>query len=142
MPFGLRNTGSTFQRVIDSVLSGVKNVWAYMDDIMVYSRSIKEHEEAVCEVLQQLREVGLVFNPAKSILFCSSIDFLGHNVSESGIKLLSRNTTKLSSFSTPTDKATLKRFLGLLIYYRRFLPGPASLVKPLTDLTLPKILFS
>ena len=47
MPFGLRNAGSTFQRVIDSVLSGVKNVWVYMDDIMIHSRSIDEHEEAV-----------------------------------------------------------------------------------------------
>ena len=119
-----------------------ENVWAYMDDIMVYSRSIKEHKEAVCDVLQRLQEAGLVSNPAKSMLFQLSIDFLGHNVLESGIKTLSRNTTKLSSFSTPTDKSSLKQFLGLLNYYRRFLPGLATLVKPLTNLTSPKLPFS
>ena len=56
--------------------------------------------------------------------------------------LISRNTTKLSSFSTPTNKVSLKRFLGLLNYYRRFLPGLVTLVKPLTDLTSPKLPFS
>ena len=58
-----------------------------------------------------------MFNPAKLVFFRSTIDFLGHNVSESGVRPLSRNTTKLSSFSNPTDKTTLKRFLGLLNYY-------------------------
>ena len=142
MPFRLRNAGSTFQRLIDSVLSGVKNVFCYMDDIMLHSRSIEEHEKTVREVLQRLREAGLVFNPAKSVIFPSSIDFLGHNVSESSISSLSRNTMKLSSFSTPKDKTSLKCFLGLRNYYRRFLPGLATLVKPLTDLTSPKLPFS
>ena len=54
MPFGLRNAGSTFQHVIDSVLSGVKNVFSYMDNIMIHSRSIEEHEQTVREVLQRL----------------------------------------------------------------------------------------
>ena len=58
-----------------------------------------------------------MFNPAKSVFFRSTIDFLGHYISESGVCPLSRNTTKLSSFSTPTDKTTLKRFLGLINYY-------------------------
>ena len=76
------------------------------------------------------------------MFFRSTIDLLGHNVLESGVRPLARNTTKLSSFSTPTDKTSLKRFLGLLNYYRRFLPGLAAMVKPLTDLTSPKLHFS
>ena len=138
MPFGLRNAGSTFQRVIDSVLAGVPNVFIYMDDILCFSRSVEEHEKTVRLVLQRLQDAGLVFNPGKSKFFRSTIDFLGHNVSDSGVRPLEKNTTRLSSFATPTDKTTLKRFLGLINYYRRFLPGLASMIKPLTDLTSPK----
>ena len=82
MPFGLKNAGSTFQRLIDSVLVGVKNVWSYMDDILIFSRSTKEHEEAVRQVLTRLRAAGLVFNPNKSRLFRSSINFLGQNITD------------------------------------------------------------
>ena len=88
MPFGLRNAGSTFQRVIDSVLAGVPNVFIYMDDILCFSRTIEEHEESVCLVLQCLQDAGLVFNPEKSKFFCSTIDFLGHNVLDSGVRPL------------------------------------------------------
>ena len=142
MPFGLRNAGSTFQHVIDSVLSGVKNMFSYMDDILIHSRSLQEHEQMVREVLQRLQDAGLIFNPAKSVFFHSTIDFLRHNVLESGVRPLAKNTTTLSSFSTPTDKTSLKRFLGLINYYRRFLLSLAAMVKPLTDLTSPKLHFS
>ena len=89
-----------------------------------------------------MRAARLVFNLNKSKLFRSTINFLGHKVSASGITPIAQNTTKLLSFSTPANKPALKRFLGLLNYYHRFLPGRASLVKPLTDLTSPKVPFS
>ena len=130
MPFGLKNAGSTFQSLIGSVLVVVPYCWSYMDDLLLYSRTNEEHEEAVREVLTRLRAARLVFNPNKSKLFRSTIDFLGHNISVSGITPIAQNTNKLSSFSTSADKTALKRFLGLLNYYRRFIPGLASLVKP------------
>ena len=79
-------------------------------------RTTEKHEEAVREVLTRLRAARLVFNLNKSKLFCSTIDFLGHNISVSGITPIAQNTTKLLSFSTPADKAALKRFLGSLNY--------------------------
>ena len=112
MPFGLRNAGSTFQQVIDSVLARVPNVFTYIDNILCFSRSVEEHEKTVRLVLQRLQDARLVFNPEKSKFFRSTIDFLRHNVSDSGVRPLVKNTTKLSSFSTPTDKTTLKPFTG------------------------------
>ena len=113
-----------------------------MDDCLIFSRSTEEHEETVWEVLAQLRAAGVVFNTNKSKLFRSTIDFLGHNVSVSVITPIAQNTTKLSSFPMPLDKTALKCFLGLLNYYCRFMPGLASMVKPLTDMTSPKVPFS
>ena len=118
MPFGLKNAGSTFQRLIDKVLSGLPSCWCYMDDLIVFSRTVKEHKEAIHEVLKRLRTAGLIYNPMKSKFFRSTIDFLSHNVSESGVHPLVKNTAKLSSFATPTDKPGLKPFLGLINYYR------------------------
>ena len=108
----------------------------------MFSRLVKEHKEAVHEVLKQLRTAGLVYSPTKSKFFRSTIDFLGHKVLESGFTPIAQNTAKLSSFVTPTDLTTLMRFLGLLNFYRQFLPGLASLVKPLTNMTLLKVPFS
>ena len=72
----MKNAGSTFHCVIDSVLAEVDNVFSYMDDILCFSRSMEEHEKKVRLVLQRLRDAGLVFNPEKSKFFCSTIDFL------------------------------------------------------------------
>ena len=121
MPFGLKNAGSTFQRLIDNVLAGLPFCWSYKDDLICFSRLVEEHKEAVCDVLKRLRMAGLIYNPTKSKFFHSTIDFLGHNVLESGFTPIAQNTTKLLSFATPTEKTTLKRFFGLLNYYHQFL---------------------
>ena len=81
-------------------------------------------------------------NPLKSNFFLLTINFLGHQVSKSGITSIVHNTAKLSNFATLMDKTALKSFLGLLNYYRQFLQGLASFVKPLTDMTSPNIPFS
>ena len=81
-------------------------------------------------------------NPLKSNFFRLTINFLGHQVSKSGITSIVHNTAKLSNFATLMDKTALKSFLGLLNYYRQFLQGLASFVKPLTDMTSPKVQFS
>ena len=73
-----------------------------------------------------------MYNPLKSNFFCSTIDFLSHQILKSGITPITQNMAKLSNFANLTDKTALKRFLGLLNYYRQFLPG---LVKPLRDMT-------
>ena len=58
MPFGLNNAGSTFQHMIDKVLAGLPSCYTYMDDILIFSRSVEEHEEAVQAVLELLRKAG------------------------------------------------------------------------------------
>jgi len=89
----------------------------------------------------RLREAGLCFNPEKTQLFKTAVNFLGHSVSQAGIVPLQTNVVKIHNFPRPTDKKMLQRFLGLINFYRSFMPGLASTVAPLTDLTSPKTKF-
>ena len=128
MPFGVRNAGATFQRLIDTVLANIPSCFCYMDNILVYSSNVQEHTADVRNVLLQLRSAGLRVNPAKSIFFSTQVKFLGHEISADGIRPLKENVARLLKFKRPADKSSLRWFLGLLNLYRPFLRGLASLV--------------
>ena len=135
MPFGVRNAANTFQRMMDRALQGLPFAFVYLDDILVASPSFQEHLADVRTVLTRLREFGLVINPDKSFFCRDSVEFLGHTVTDSSISPLAKHTDAIAAFATPTSKVELQRFLGLLNFYRPFLPGVACLLKPLTDAT-------
>ncbi|XP_064479736.1 uncharacterized protein LOC135393089 [Ornithodoros turicata] len=80
MPFGLRNAAQTFQRFINEVLRGLPFAFAYLDDILVASKTLGEHEEHLHQLFRRLDEHGLVLNPAKCVFGQSSVQFLGHEV--------------------------------------------------------------
>ena len=135
MPFGLRNAGQSFQRFMDEVLLGIPHTFVYLDDILVASETAEQHQEDLKEVLQRLQEFGLVLNHEKCVFNASQVEFLGHVVDATGIKPLPARVSAISSFPQPTTKGELQRFLGMINYYRRFLSGAASILKPLTDAT-------
>ena len=128
MPFGVRNAGATFQKLIDTVLANIPSVFCYMDDILVYSSNIQEHTADVRDVLLRLRSAGLRVNPTKSTFFSTQVNFLDHKISADGISPLKENVARLLKFKKPADKSSLRHFLRLLNFYRPFLHGLASLV--------------
>ena len=85
MPFRLRNAAHPFQRFIDEVLRGLDFVYAYIDDFLVASSSEAEHLTHLESLFQRLLEYGVVINPSKCVFGASSLDFLGHHVSPTGI---------------------------------------------------------
>lgn len=89
MPFGLCNAAQTFQRFIDHILRGLDFVYAYIDDILIASTSEEEHVQYICQVLQRLKEYGVVVNSNKCVFGKSKVTFLGIEVSAQGIKPLS-----------------------------------------------------
>ena len=133
MPFGVRNAANTFQRLMDRVLDGLPFAFVYLDDILVASATRERHVADVREVLLRLKANGLVINPNKSEFCRLTVTYLGHQVSESGIAPLSKNTDALMEFPPPTTRRELQRFLGMLNFYRRFLRNAAGVIKPLTD---------
>ncbi|CAH8465108.1 unnamed protein product [Dicrocoelium dendriticum] len=134
MPFGLRNAAQTFQRFIHDVTRGLDFAYPYVDDILVASASKSQHLEHLRTLFQRLSDRGVTLNPSKCELGKSSIEFLGHRISATGIEPLSQKVTAIKDFPEPTSFKQLKRFLGIVNYYRRFIPCCARIMQPLTDL--------
>ncbi|MBM3938427.1 MAG: DDE-type integrase/transposase/recombinase [Sphingomonadales bacterium] len=133
MPFGLRNAGNTFQRMMDEVLAGLESTFCYMDDGLVASVDGEEHVRDLEEVLKRLEAHGLVLNGEKCVLGQEEVTYLGHRVSASGISPLLTRVQAISTFPRPESVKQLMQYLGMVNFYRRFLPGAAKLLKPLTD---------
>ncbi len=137
MPFGLCNAPATFQRVMQHVLAGMEwnDCFVYLDDILIVSKDLEEHLEHLREVFERLRRAGLKLKPKKCHLLQESVHFLGHVISKDGIRPDPAKTRKVEEFPVPTDVTTLRQFLGLSSYYRRFIPEYAKVASPLHKLT-------
>jgi RNase H-like domain found in reverse transcriptase/Reverse transcriptase (RNA-dependent DNA polymerase) len=133
MPFGLRNAAQTFQRLMDRIFRHLPFCFCYLDDHLIASRTLEEHLQHLQQFFQLLNDNGLQVNPAKCIFAAATVDFLGHRVSAAGISPLPKHVEALQRLPVPTDVKQLQRFLGLINFYRRFLPGIAAVLLPLTD---------
>ncbi len=133
MPFGLRNAGQSSQRFMDEVLSGLDFAFCYLDDILIGSSSTEEHLQHLHLVLQRLQEYGLVLNMEKCELAQQEIDFLGHHITADGATPILRHVQAIQDFPAPQDKKQLQTFLGVVNFYRRFIPAAANILLPLTD---------
>lgn len=131
MPFGLRNSGQTFQRFINGVLHGLDFCHAYLDDLLIASTSSDEHEAHLRSVFQRLAEHGILVNTDKCELGAEKLTFLGHVVSSSDIQPHPDKVKAVEKFPRPTTKRQLREFLGLVNYYRRFVPRCVAVLHPL-----------
>ncbi|GFR12253.1 uncharacterized protein TNCT_621701 [Trichonephila clavata] len=121
MSFGLQNARQTFQRFIDIVLHGLDFLFAYIDNILVFSANSNEHEQHLRILFQHLSNHGLV-NISKSSLGKISVTSLGYQVSSEGTRLLPDHIADLQNFPVPKTAHYLQCFLGKVNFYRHFLP--------------------
>ena len=133
MPFGLKNAAQTFQRLMDNVTGQLPGVFAYIDDVLVASPSAAQHESDLRRLFDALRRFGLVVNVHKCVFGARELEFLGHHVSAQGIRPLPAKVEAVRRFERPRSVKALQRFLGLVNFYRRFLPNIAATMRPLTD---------
>ena len=134
MSFGLRNAGQTFQRFIDEVLFGLEFCYSYIDDILVFSKSPEEHTDHLRELFSRFTKYGILINASKTVLGKPSVRFLGYEVSAAGTRPLPDRVSALLEFPKPTTAKQLRRFLGIINFYRRFLPSAAKFQAPLHSL--------
>ena len=144
MPFGLKNVLATFQRLMDRVLSGLQGIelFVYMDDIVIYSRSLKEHNEKLAKLLGQLKTAGLILQPDKCRFLCKEIGYLGHVISQEGVKPDPKKVEAVTLFPCPKGRKNVKQFRGLAGYYRRFIPDFARIARPLNTLLKKNVPFA
>ena len=133
MPFGLANAAQSFQRLMDVATEALPGVTVYLDDVLVSSRDAKEHLVHLRQLFSALSKFGLVVNRDKCEFGQSELEFLGHRVNASGIAPLPEKVEAVRSFPKPTSVKGLQRFLGMLNFYRRFVPNIAAVLRPLTD---------
>lgn len=136
MPFGLRNSGSCFSRMISNLLSGLQGteMFVYLDDIIIFATSLKEHEEKINKLMKRLEKANLKLQPEKCEFLKREVLFLGHIVSQDGLKTDPEKIKSVQKFPKPKDRKNIRQFLGLTGYYRRFIPRYAHIAKPLTRL--------
>ncbi len=138
MPMGLATAPSVFQRFINSVLAPYLDLFcfAYLDDIIIFSDSVEEHQKHVDLILQALRDNELHLKPSKCSWFQDTVSFLGFTVvAGRGIRMSDDKIQGIRASPVPRGLSDLRSFLGLVNFYDKFIPHYSDIVSPLTDLT-------
>ena len=135
MPFGLTNAPATFQELMNSVFAPLlrRFVLVFFDDILVYSKDLAAHRKHLKVVLQILRAHQLKAKLTKCSFATSSVEYLGHVISGSGVATDPSKIATILSWKVPMNITQLRGFLGLAGYYRRFIEHYASICRPLHE---------
>jgi hypothetical protein len=136
MSFGLTNAPSYFMNLMNKVFMEYLDqfVVVFIDDILVYSQNEEAHEDHLRLVLQMLRDNQLYAKFSKCDFWLKEVAFLGHIITNEGIKVDPEKISEILNWKQPTDVSKIRSFLGLAGYYRRFIEGFSKIVKPLTSL--------
>jgi hypothetical protein len=137
MPFGLSGSPSTFSKVMDATLLGLKDVecLVYLDDILIYSPTIDDHARGLRLVFDRIRDANFKLNVAKCTYAAPQVAYLGHTVSKHGVAPDEGKVRAIRNFPLPRTVKDVRAFLGLAGYYRSFIQDFAATSRPLTLLT-------
>merc|ERR1712015_330049 len=141
LAMGLQNSAQSFQRLVDSVIGDMPDVYCYLDDILIYSKDQASHTKTLDELFKRLSGAGLSLNLSKCEFGQSQLDYLGYTIDRTGLKPIAKKIEALQNFPVPTTQKQLQAFLGSLNYYRASLPrlplssgasmSPAEVLDPL-----------
>lgn len=134
MPFGLRNAAQTFQRFIDEVVRGLPFVYSYIDDLLVASPDAETHETHLKLLFERLNQYGIAISPGKCVFGVPQLLYLGHIVDEAGVSPDPEKVSAIRDTELPLTTRGLRRFLGMVNFYRRFIPHAADVTAHLNEL--------
>ena len=135
MPFGLVVAPAVFTRMMRELFGNIPNVVSFIDDICCYNSTWTEHLKTLEQVFQILQQANLAAKPVKCELGFSDLGFLGHRVGHGKLQTNQELLDKIQNCDKPKTKKEVRSFLGLVGFYRRFIPNFAEIAVPLTDLT-------
>ncbi|GJY07621.1 putative reverse transcriptase domain-containing protein [Tanacetum coccineum] len=143
MPFGLTNAPAVFMDLMNRVCKPYldKFVIVFIDDILIYSKNKKEHEEHLKAILELLKKEELYAKFSKCEFWIPKVQFLGHVIDSQGIHVDPAKIESIKDWASPKTPTEIRQFLGLAGYYRRFIEGFSKIAKPMTKLTQKKVAF-
>jgi hypothetical protein len=135
MPFGLCNAPSTFERLMENLMTGLQweSLLVYLDDVIVIGKTIEEELCRLKEVFRRLRKANLKLKPKKCVLFQKRVLYLGHVVTRDGIATDPEKIRVIQEWPPPTCLKDVRAFLGLASYYRRYVKDFSDIARPLND---------
>ncbi|GKD33154.1 putative reverse transcriptase domain-containing protein, partial [Tanacetum coccineum] len=143
MPFGLTNAPTVFMDLMNRVCKPYLDTFVivFIDDILIYSKNKKEHEEHLKSILELLKKEGLYAKFSKCEFWILEVQFLGHVIDNQGIYMDPAKIKSIKDWVSPKIPTEIHQFLGLTGYYRRFTEGFSKIAKPMTKLTQKKVAF-
>ena len=137
VPFGLTSAPSTFMALMNHILNPYldKFAIAYLDDVLIYSKTLEEHQQHVCTILDEFRKHKLYAKESKCEFFRSEVKFLGFIVGADGVKVDPAKIEAVKSWPVPKSITDVRSFLGFVGFYRKFIRNHSAVVAPISDLT-------
>ncbi len=144
MAMGLKTSPSTFQRLMNNVMTGIVGIkcLVYLDDIIIYGKNLSDHNNKLREVFERLQKHNLKIQPDKCEFLKQECLYLGHIISEHGIKPDPNKIKSVLEFPIPATVKQIKSFLGLSGYYRKFIKSYSLIAKPITNLLKKGVTFN
>ena len=135
MPFGLVNAPAVFSRLMRKLLDNMDNIDNFIDDILVFTMTWTEHKDVLIDLFQRLHAAGLTAKPSKSFIGYRNLECLGHFVGNDRLQPNPDKVKAIENAERPVTKRQVKAFIGLVGFYRKFIPNVSVIAAPLTDLT-------
>ena len=135
MPYGISNAPSTMQRLMMQVICGLPQCNVFLDDILVFGATLEECENNLENVLRRLDKHSLTISPEKCSFFKNKCSYLGHIISDEGISPDPEKVVAIKQFPRPDNLHSVRSFLGLAGYYRKFIRNYSQIAAPLHQLT-------
>ena len=134
MPFGLANAPATFQAMMNEVLREFldQGVVVYIDDVLIYTKTMKEHITLTRRVLAKIKEYGLAIAAHKSSFHVQQTEFLGYILTPAGVEMSKEKVETVLEWAPPTNVKGVQAFMGFANFYRRFIQNFSKIAKPIT----------
>lgn len=141
MPFGIASAPEVFQKRNEKMFGDIQGVHVYFDDLIITGSSEADHDDALRKVLDRARSCNVKFNPEKFQCKKREVRFMGHIISDSGIKADPGHLKGIADMPVPTTKSEVRRLLGMINFLSKFIPNASKLTAPLRELVKDKTEF-
>ena len=134
-PQGLMGAPASFARLMDHIMADAENVITYLDDVLIHSKNHRLHLKHLCTAVDRIGAANLRLNPAKCTFGASKVEYLGHTLTDQGIRPGTDKAKAVAEASVPSSLKQLRSFLGLANYFRQYIPNYSRIASPLHALT-------